>query len=247
MNAQTTRRLASASMAGAAALAIAGFTALGSIFEYPQILQSPTADILDLYREHQGAVTAWFLVLALSAAALAPIGLLLGRLVGGDRGRWIARLGLLAALVQVVGLSRWVVLVPGISSHATDPTRAADAHHRFELFHFWLGTVLGETVGYALTAAFTTLVVLAVTRSTAPRWMTWLGYLSAALIATGVVVPLGLHAATLTNFAGYVGWCLWLIGMAVFLWRSRPEADDQDSPETVHSGISHRGAGPARS
>jgi len=96
-------------------------------------------------------------------------------------------------------------------------------------------------------AAFTTLVVLAVTRSTAPRWMTWLGYLSAALIATGVVVPLGLHAATLTNFAGYVGWCLWLIGMAVFLWRSRPEADDQDSPETVHSGISHRGAGPARS
>ncbi len=225
MSTQTIRRLAAAGMATAAALAIAGFTALGSIFEYPQILQSPTADILDLYREHQGVVTAWFLVLVLSAATLAPIGLLLGRLVDGDRGRWIAWLGVLAATVQVIGLSRWVVLVPGISRDATDPATSADAYHRFELFHTWLGTVLGETVGYALTAGFTILVASTVTRAMAPRWMVWLGYFSAGLIATGVVVPLGLRPATLTNFAGYVGWCLWLIGMAVILWRYRPETD----------------------
>ena len=45
MTTQTTRRLAAATMAGAALLAIAGFTALGSVFEYPQILKEPTADI----------------------------------------------------------------------------------------------------------------------------------------------------------------------------------------------------------
>jgi len=222
MNPQTTRRLAATGMASAAALAIAGFTALGSIFEYPQILQKPTADILDLYRQHQGAISAWFLVLVIGAAAMAPIGLLLGRLVDGERGRWIARLGVAAAAVQVVGLSRWVLLVPGISRDATnpDPARAADAVHRFELFHTWLGTVLGETVGYALTAGFTVLVATTVTRQVAPRAMVWLALLSAALIATGVLVPLGVHLATLTNFAGYVGWCLWLIGMAAVLWRT---------------------------
>jgi hypothetical protein len=49
---------------------------------------------------------------------------------------------------------------------------------------------------------------------------------SAALIATGVLVPLGVHAAALTNFAGYVGWCLWLLALAVALWRAaRPAAD----------------------
>jgi hypothetical protein len=222
MNPQTARRLAATAMAAAAALAIAGFTALGSIFEYPQILQEPTADILDLYRRHQGGVTAWFTVLVIGAAALAPIGLLLARLVDGTRGRWIAVLGVLAATVQVIGLSRWVLLVPGISRDATDPATAAGAVDRFERYHFWLGTVLGETVGYALTAAFTVLVATTVTRQVAPRWMTWLGLLSAALVATGVVVPLGVHPATLTNFAGYVGWCLWLIGMAVALWRHRP-------------------------
>jgi hypothetical protein len=208
---QTTRRLAAAAMTTAALLAIAGFTALGSVFEYPQILKEPTADILELYRQHQGAVMAWFVVLMLSAALLAPVGILLGRLAGGSQGRWIARLGVVAAVV---------LLVPGISSDATDPARTADAHHSFELVHTWLGTILGETIGYALTAGFTVLVTLTVTRAVAPRWMVYLGYLAAALIATGVLIPLGLEAASLTNFAGYVAWCLWLIAMAVCLWRT---------------------------
>jgi hypothetical protein len=220
MDTRATRRLAAATMASAAILAIAGFTALGSVFEYPQILKSPTAEILDLYRQHQGAVMAWFGVLVVSAGLLAPAGILLGRLAGGSRGRWIAGLGIAAATVQVVGLSRWLLLVPGISARALDPAKTAAAHHTFRLVHTWLGTVVGETVGYALTAAFTVLVAMAVTRATAPRWMALLGYAAAALIATGVLVPLGLHAATLTNFAGYVAWCLWLIAMAAILWRA---------------------------
>lgn len=230
MDTRTTRRLAAAAMAVAALLAIAGFTALGSVFEYPQILKEPTADILALYREHQGAVMGWFLVLVVSAALLAPAGILLGRLAGGSRGRWIARLGVVAAAVQVIGLSRWVLLVPAISRNATDPAQTADAHRSFELVHTWLGTVLGETIGYALTATFTVLITLEVTRAVAPRWMAYLGYASAALIATGVVIPLGLHAASLTNFAGYVAWCLWLLAMAVFLWRGRPGTSGRPSP-----------------
>ena len=54
----------------------------------------------------------------------------------------------------------------------------------------------------------------------APRWMACLGYAAAALIATGVVVPLGLDIARLTNFAGYVSWCAWLMAMAIVLWRA---------------------------
>jgi hypothetical protein len=236
MTTRTTRHLAATAMAAAALLAIAGFTALGSVFEYPQILKSPTGDILDLYRRHQGAVMAWFLVLLVGAALLAPAGVLLGRLAGGSRGRWIAGLGVAAAAVQVIGLSRWVVLVPAISSDATDPAKTADAHRTFEVIHTWLGTVLGETIGYALTATFTVLVTLAITRTGAPRWMTYLGYGSAALIATGILVPLGLHAATLTNFAGYVAWCLWLIAMAVILWRTPPAISSSPTSTMAGSG-----------
>jgi hypothetical protein len=220
MNRQTTARLAATTLITASALAIAGFTALGSVFEYPQILEEPTSDILALYREHQGAVVGWFLVLVISAAMLAPAGLLLGRLTGGTLGRWIAATGVAAATVQVIGLQRWVTLVPGISDDALDPVRRAAAEDRFEFLHTLLGKVVGETIGYALTAAFTVLVVIALSRTILPIWLAWTGYASAALIATGIVIPV-LGAASLTNFAGYVLWCLWLLGVGFLLLRVR--------------------------
>ncbi len=216
MNTQTTARLAAAALALAAGLAIAGFTALGSIFEYPQILEEPTTDILALFRDHQGAVVGWFLVLMISAALLAPAGVLLGRIAGGTLGRWIAAVGVAAATVQVVGLQRWVTLVPGISDDALDPAQRADAEDRFELLHTVLGKIIGETIGYALTATFTVLVVAALSRTILPRWLAVLGCVSAGLIATGVVIPV-LEPASLTNFAGYVAWCVWLIAAAAVL------------------------------
>jgi hypothetical protein len=222
-NARTTARLAAAGMSLAAALAIAGFTALGSIFSYPQILEEPTAGILALFREHQAAVTAWFLVLVLASAMLAPTGLLLGRLTGGTLGRWVACTGIAAATVQVVGLQRWATLVPGISRDALDPNRRAAAEDRFELLHTVLGTIIGETIGYALTAAFTVLVVVALRRTGLPRWLALLGHAAAALIATGVVIPV-LEPASLTNFAGYVIWCGWLLAVAVHLTRTPARA-----------------------
>jgi hypothetical protein len=80
------------------------------------------------------------------------------------------------------------------------------------------------------------LITLTVTRAIAPRWMTWLGYAAAALIATGVVIPLGLELASLTNFAGYVLWCLWLLAMAFLLWRTPATVDS--SPTAPRSAVS---------
>jgi hypothetical protein len=224
MTAQTTRRIAAAAMAGAALLAIAGFTALGAIFEYPRILKEPVDEILARYAANQASISAWFLALVVSAALLAPVGILLGRIAGGRLRPWITGVGIAAATVQVVGLSRWVLLVPGISTAADDPARRADAYRTFETLHFWLGTIVGETIGYALTATFTVLVVVGLAGTVVPRLVGSLGYVAAALIATGVLIPLGLGVASLTNFAGYVVWCLWLIAMAVVLWRSRTAA-----------------------
>ena len=125
MNTIATRRLTAATMASAAILAGAGFTALGSIFNYPKILQSPAAGILAAYRQHGTAISAWFLVLVLSAALLGPAGVGLGRLAGGRTGKWIAGTGIAAALVQVTGLSRWVLFVPGLSDDALIPAHTA--------------------------------------------------------------------------------------------------------------------------
>ena len=211
-------RLAAVTLGLASLLAIAGFTVLGIVFEYPQILEEPTADVLALFRDNQTAVMGWFLVLVVSAALMAPAGVFLGRMTRGTLGRWIAVIGVAAATVQVIGLQRWVTLVPGIADDALDPTRRAYAEDRFELWHTVLGKVIGETVGYALTATFTLLVVFALRRTVMPLWMSVAGVGAAGLIATGVAVPV-LSAASLTNFAGYVVWCAWLLILAGLLLR----------------------------
>ncbi len=204
----------------AALLAIAGFTALGSVFEYPQILAEPVDDILGLFRAHQASVMFWFGVLVLSAALMAPAGIWIGRLTGGRLGRGIAVVGVAAAVVQVVGLQRWLTLVPAISVAALDAEQHTAAVARFTLWHTVLGKAIGETVGYALTATFTVLVVVALRRLGLPRWLAVIGYAAAVLIATGVVIPI-VAVASLSNFAGYVLWCVWLLAVAVILVRGR--------------------------
>ncbi len=183
-------RLAGAALALASLLAIAGFTVLGSVFEYPQILEEPTAGDPRSVPRAPGRRHHLVPGAGRQRGTDGPgRHLFLGRLVGGTLGRWIAGVGIAAATVQVVGLQRWVTLVPGVSEDALDPARRADAEDRFELLHTVLGKVIGETLGYALTATFTVLVVIALSRTIMPRWMAVVGYTAAGLIATGVVIP----------------------------------------------------------
>src|SRR6188472_4281430 len=112
------RKLTALLLILAAILANVAFTALGSIFNYPDVLDEPAGDVLASFREHQGAVTAWFSVLALSAALLAPIAIGVGRLSQERAMRIAVRVGIAAAVVQVIGLLRWPLLVPGYASDA---------------------------------------------------------------------------------------------------------------------------------
>jgi hypothetical protein len=201
----------------------AAFLGLGSVFDYPDVLQQPADQVLQKFAARQGAIITLFSLLALGAGPLAPIALLVPRLHDGRLSRWSTWAGIAAAAVQVIGLLRWPLIVPSLAARATDPLASAvaraDATDTFELLHTLLGTVVGETLGYLLTALWTVLVVLAVGQRIAGRWFAGLGLTSAVLILTGVAVPLGLPGADLANFLGYVLWSVWLIAFAVLVWR----------------------------
>jgi hypothetical protein len=193
----------------AAVLANVAFTALGSIFNYPDVLDEPAGDVLASFRAHEGAVSAWFTVLALSAALLAPIAIGVGRLSSARPMRLAVWVGIAAAVVQVIGLMRWPILVPGYAANGDSDafTTASDI----------LGTAIGETIGYLLTALWTVLVITAIGRWFAGRWFAALGAASAALVFVGVFSPLGLPVIDTANFFGYVLWSLWLIAFGVVL------------------------------
>jgi hypothetical protein len=200
----------------AAVSANVGFTALGSIFDYPDVLDHPAGEVLASFRAHEGAVSAWFAVLALSAALLAPIAIGVGKLSPRPAMRIAVRVGIAAAVVQVIGLLRWPLLVPG---YAADGNESA-----FRTAGDVLGTAIGETLGYALTAAWTVLVIVALGRAFAGRWFVALGAASAVLVGVGVVSPLDLPVVDEANFVGYVLYSVWLIAFGVVLLVRVPRA-----------------------
>jgi len=217
-------KLTASLMIVAAVLANIGFTALGSIFNYPDVLNEPAGTVLASFREHEGAVSTWFVVLALAAALMAPIAIGVGRLSTARAMRIAVPVGIAAAVVQVVGLMRWPLLVPGYAADAASPSpgAAAAARDSFTTASDILGTAIGETLGYLLTAVWTALVIAALARRFAGTWFVALGALSAALVSVGVFSPLDLPVIDTANLFGYVLWSIWLIAFGVvILVRSR--------------------------
>ena len=96
-----------------------------------------------------------------------------------------------------------------------------------------LGTALGETVGYLLTATWTALVIVALGRRYAGRWFQVLGAVSAVLVLVGVLSPLGLPVIDTANFLGYVLWSVWLISLAVVILVHERRKATSTSPAAV--------------
>jgi hypothetical protein len=224
-------RAAGGLMIGAAVASNAAFALLASVFAYPDVLREPAAEILQRFGANQTPVITGFLALAAAAACLIPVAVIVGRVIGDTvLSRLAVVAGVLAGVVQVLGLLRWVYAVPGLSQAAADPDTRPAAIVGFEVLHGYLGVAVGETLGYVATAAWTLLVIAAPGRSmrtVLPRFCRWAGGLAAVAILAGVLEPAGVSAAGLVNFAGYVLWSLWLIAFGVLLIRRHPT--DQDA------------------
>src|SRR3954454_3047293 len=209
-------------MITAAVLVNVAFTGLGAVFDYPDVLRQPADDVLASFRDSQGVVPAWFVALALGAALLAPVAVGVGRLSRSRPMRWAVPVGIAAALVQVIGLLRWPLLVPGWAATAAgdDPVAAANARAAFGTANRVLGNLIGETGGYLLPSAWTLLALAALGSAFTGRWFVALGSVSAVLVVAGVLSPLDLPLVDTANFAGYVLWSVWLVTFAaVFVLR----------------------------
>ena len=116
-------RLTAALLVTGAVAVNAAFFGLGALFDYPDVLQRPGAEVLASFRDHQVGVMSWFTVLLAGAALMAPIAV--GRTSPRQRAGRLRRdgVGIAAAVVQVIGLSRWLLVIR--PSPGRRPTRRA--------------------------------------------------------------------------------------------------------------------------
>jgi hypothetical protein len=220
-------RIAGGLMIAGAVFVNIGFILLGSRFNYPDVLDEPAAGILRDFHADALAIGVLFTGLAAASALLIPIAWLSRQLIAADRSRTrrlMVTAGIAAGAVQVIGLLRWPLLVPHLADVVADPATTAAARANaidtFQALHTYLGGVVGEAFGYALTAIWTLAMVAGVAGARRPgRWFAPLGIASAALIATGLLEPVGVPGTGFSNFLGYIAWSVWMVAFGISLLR----------------------------
>jgi hypothetical protein len=204
------------------------FFRLQRTFDYPDILRRSTEEVLRRFHAGGRALRLSWYLFALSAILFTPVPVLVHALFGVSAPPWLVvgtTLGVVAAVMQFVGLIRWAFLVPALAARYVDPQASAATRDAaavvFEAFHRFAGVAIGEHLGYIFTAAWTLVLCAAIiaTGIVSP-WFCWLGILPALAILTGVCEEAGIKAAAPVNAIGYVLWSLWLIalGIAVLFW-----------------------------
>ena len=208
------------------------FLLLQQLFEYPDILRQPTAEVLAKFAAGGTPLVGVWYVLTLTALAFVPVTLLVHRVLAEREAPvllWVATaFGLIAGLSQTLGFLRWPFLVPHLAQSylapgASEAQRAA-AGMVFEAFHRYAGIAVGEHLGYLSTSVWTVLVAVVMLRTALlPRWLGASGAVLALGIAAGLAEPAGWELGGTINALSYLVWALWLIAVGVtLLVRARP-------------------------
>ena len=201
------------------------FFLLGRRFDYPDILRRPTEEILSRFQAGGVGLKLLWYGFMLTAILLAPLAVLLGQVLARDGLAIVpvaTTIGVLAAVVQFLGLARWPFLVPELARAYADPassqaTREATAA-AFDSFHRYLGIGIGECLGYLLTGSWTLLVGIAMLQSSAfEAWLAWPGIIIGLFLILGSLEFVGRFEEQGWKLAGtivpitYIAWSLWLI------------------------------------
>ncbi len=207
----------------------ANFALLGKRFEYPDILRRSTSEILERFRAGgPGLILLWWAFM-MSGLLLIAGAVLLGQVLGfGGIVPVAVTFGVLAGLVQMLGLLRWVYVVPALARAYMDPTigpEQREVHAAvFHALHRYLGVGVGEHLGYLFTGIWSVLIGIGVLQGTAlPSWLGWPGIVVGAGLLAGSAEFLGPNEERGWSLAGaaipflYIAWSFWLLALGIAL------------------------------
>jgi hypothetical protein len=134
--------------------------------------------------------------------------------------------GLLAALVQFLGLVRWPFAVPHLARLAADPEASPATGEAvavtFQTLNRYLGVAVGEHLGYLFTGLWTALAGIAIIQSDLLHPLLGIaGLVLAPLFLVGALEFVGPFEPAGWRFAGtvvplaYLGWSVWLLAVGV--------------------------------
>jgi hypothetical protein len=209
------------------------YTVLARSFDYPAILRRPTAEVLERFQAGGSRLILTWWGFAMSAVLLAPAAVLVSAILADANPTVLSlatTIGVLAALVQFLGLIRWPFAVPHlartISHPATTNTAKEAVDVTFQTLNRYLGVAVGEHLGYMFTGVWTGMVGAAILQTEIVHSAFGvIGLILAPLFLLGSMEFVGSFEAKGWKLAGalvpvaYIGWSLWLLafGIAVLI------------------------------
>jgi hypothetical protein len=207
------------------------YALLARSFDYPDILRQPTAEILARFEAGGSRLILTWWGFAMSAVLLAPTAVLMSATLPDANATVLAlatAFGILAALVQFLGLIRWPFAVPYLARTAVDPAAGPATREAvdvaFQTLNRYLGVAVGEHLGYLFTGAWTGLVGLAAIQSDVLHSaFGFIGLILAPLLVVcsfefvGTFEPRGWKLAGTLVPMTYIGWSLWLMATGIAL------------------------------
>ena len=195
-------------------------------FDYPDILRRPPGEVLARFGEGRTRLVLAWGGFTVAALLFAPVAVIVARVSrrDGHAASAVAAIGVAAGVVQAIGLSRWVFVVPLLAAGwpAGDAASRPMVEAIFMSLHQFAGVGIGEAIGQSLTGLW--LIGVAIGQRRHPRF----GVLPATLAGfAGGILLLGPVESLATVIAfdpgmfglaapvGYMLLTLWLVWTGV--------------------------------
>jgi Domain of unknown function (DUF4386) len=201
-------------------------TVLGSTINWPKSLSDPAAKILPLLVEHASAVRFGYLVYLVYSILFWAIASLTIRVLSNEEtdSIWLRvanGFGIASVVARCLGIIRWLVAMPALATLYTDPTISKGTRESiavvYRALNDYAGSV-GEVLGVSLFAGLWLAIVSVRILQTRilPRWLGFLGLVSATLLAVQLARLFGVDLGAFISVSVSV-LQLWFLAMGIIL------------------------------
>ena len=225
MSEKTFRKLAGIFFIVGAILVNIPYTLLIINFDYPDILRLPAAEILTRFQAGGSSLIYIWLAFAWVGLPMLLGAIMLKRILADENAPFLetaTTLGVIGFIVQVVGLLRWVFVVPVLARLFTDPTTdpvtKAALPLVFSAVHQYGGVILGEHLGQFLIILWMSMLSGILYKSKRfSKWVAYLGWIASAvyILAQTELLATAIPSFPVIGWAGLYGSLLWLVWMIV--------------------------------
>jgi hypothetical protein len=195
------------------------YTILTITFNYPDVLRQDSATILTEFHKGGASLIFTWLAFALLGIPLLVAYSLIGQKLEPKMShiRWVTTIGIISGVVQIIGLLRWVFVVPVLATefvNTINPTTHEAIKISFKVVQQFGGVLLGEHLGQLFTVIWTVFISAALLKERLiSKWLALLGFVASAIyfFAQAELLATVIPTFPVINMAGFIGSTLWLL------------------------------------